>query len=392
MNVWYMTKKISGLVILFYVGFFSFSLAQSDSIVITKDNIRQRIQLTDYLLSETQEKKDKSLIELGLLNRQIRLRHQLIAFYTKEIKQTEGEISELEELICALEEDRKRIIQHYARTAQVAYQGFSEDNFWLSLFSSESLSEAYYRSIYFQQFSRFRKKQIALIRDTEAYLNKKVKELEEKLSKSRSLQNQKILEREKLETSKVEQNELYALLRKKEKIYREELQKQREQLKLLIGNADPDTTIKASMTDLEIGKEFEKNRGFHPWPVNNRQAIVISEFGVTEDPFGNRVKNDGIELRTARGEVVKAIYGGRVTGVQQLFLTTSQVVIIQHGNYRTVYYNLDNVNVKVGDFVKADQKIGIVRTDPRTDESVLQFLIYKFPRKFVDPLTWLFPQ
>ena len=132
--------------------------AQTDSIKINRDNIRQRIQLTDYLLSETQEKKDKSLIELGLLNRQIRLRQQLIEYYGEEIKQTEVEIGKLEDLICALEADRIRIIQNYAKTAQVTYQGFSEDNFWLSLLSAENITEAYYRGIYFQQFSRYRKK------------------------------------------------------------------------------------------------------------------------------------------------------------------------------------------------------------------------------------------
>ena len=195
-----------------------------------------------------------------------------------------------------------------------------------------------------------------------------------------------------MENSRLEQDQLYIKLRKREKIYREQLKEQREQLKLLIGQADPDLSISEEMEDKKIGQEFEKNRGFHPWPVNPNQAIVIGEFGVTQDPFGNRIENDGIELRTTRGEAVKAIYGGRVTGVRKLFLTTSQVVILQHGSYRTVYYNLDNVNVEVGDFVKADQRIGIVRTDPRTDESVLQFLIYKYPRKFVDPLTWLFPQ
>ncbi|RMG16054.1 MAG: hypothetical protein D6730_25585, partial [Bacteroidetes bacterium] len=155
--------------------------------------------------------------------------------------------------------------------------------------------------------------------------------------------------------------------------------------------ADPDYGITEAMADDEIGEAFEKNRGFHPWPVKPENAIIIQEYGISEDPFGNQVTNDGIEIRVPKGEVARAIYGGRVTGVQPL-LHHGYVVIIKHGNYRTTYAYLDDVKVKPGDFVTAAQPIGVVKPKPRTEETVLTFLIYKVPAKFVDPLVWLFPQ
>ncbi len=385
-----MIEKKYWLILMIYFGSIICILAQASE--KDKEDIRQRIQLTDQLLAETQGNKDKSLIELGLLNRKLRLSEQLIVFYQQEIEQAYREIKELDDLIASMEADRLRIVEHYARTAQLAYQNFTEDNFWLSLFSAGNITEAYYRSIYFQQFSRFRKKQIDLIRQTEAFLTQKKTELKESTAKNEQLKNQQLREKFKLKDARKEQNELFQQLKKKEAIYKEQLKLQREQLKLIIGEADPDMGITEEMENDEIGDQFERNRGFHPWPVDAQQAIVISEFGVTEDPFGNRVENDGIEIRAARGAEVKAIYGGRVTAVKRLFLLNSLVVMVQHGKYRSVYSNLDKVHVQKGDFVSAAQTLGIINTDSRTDESVLQFLIYKVPAVFIDPLSWLFPQ
>ena len=64
-------------------------------------------------------------------------------------------------------------------------------------------------------------------------------------------------------------------------------------------------------------------------------------------------------------------------------------VIIQHGNYRTVYSNLSSLQVKQGDKVEAKQAIGTIYTDPQQDQKTeLYFQIYK-DRDILNPELWI---
>jgi len=65
------------------------------------------------------------------------------------------------------------------------------------------------------------------------------------------------------------------------------------------------------------------------------------------------------------------------------------VVIVQHGNYRSVYSPLKNINVKQGDKLQAKQTIGEIFTDENEDNKTeLYFQIYK-DRSILNPSLWL---
>ena len=67
----------------------------------------------------------------------------------------------------------------------------------------------------------------------------------------------------------------------------------------------------------------------------------------------------------------------------------SWAVIVQHGNYRTVYSNLREVKVKQGDKITAKQSLGVIYSDPDDDNKTeLYFQIYK-DRQLLDPAPWL---
>ena len=63
-------------------------------------------------------------------------------------------------------------------------------------------------------------------------------------------------------------------------------------------------------------------------------------------------------------------------------------VIIQHGEYLSVYQNLVDLKVKAGDKVITKQEIGTIHADPDENMAVLQLQIWK-SKEIMDPKAWL---
>ena len=133
--------------------------------------------------------------------------------------------------------------------------------------------------------------------------------------------------------------------------------------------------------------DFEKNKGRLPWPIE--KGHISGQFGKHKHPVHERVMvdNKGIFLQTTQGGDARAVYKGEVTSC---FMNgNTYAVIIQHGNYRTVYAGLSKLYVKSGDKVETKQKIGRIYTDPDQDNKTeLYFQIYK-GREIVNPSNWI---
>ena len=52
-------------------------------------------------------------------------------------------------------------------------------------------------------------------------------------------------------------------------------------------------------------------------------------------------------------------------------------VLIQHGSFFTAYKNLESIFVKKGEKVRLKQKIGEIKTDKITKQTILSFSIFK---------------
>ncbi|MEL6674215.1 MAG: peptidoglycan DD-metalloendopeptidase family protein [Bacteroidota bacterium] len=353
-------------------------------------SLEKKIKLTGQLLHETAAKTKKSPSELRLIREQIRLRDQLIGALTEEIQQHEEEVIEMEGIICSMEEDIVSLKKQYAETARLTYRSFDADNFWLSLLSSESLTEAYYRIAYFRQFSQQRKEQITLIRKSQEFLLRKSEDLKVRLAAKEALLADKEAELDRLSRDKGIQKDLYVSLKNEAKGYAQAEKNKQKEVQGIIKTAEKTSVSppKATPATGDYKKTFARNRGYLVWPISSGRAVVVGKFGKTEDPFGNQVNNDGIFIRTTEGQAVRAVYEGTVTGVQTLPVG-GKVVILEHGSYRTVYANLSETLVVKGDKLKASQHLGTVYTDNRTGESMLQFMIYKMPDKFQNPERWL---
>ena len=171
-----------------------------------------------------------------------------------------------------------------------------------------------------------------------------------------------------------------------------EKQKKVDELNRKIDDIVRKQTEKASKTSLTkeqklIAGGFEANKGRLPWPVE--KGMISGHFGKQQHPVYSQVTmdNKGIYLQTTAGTKARAVYKGEVTSC--FMVGGTYAVIVQHGNYRTVYSNLSKLSVKQGDKVDTKQAIGTIFTDPEQDQKTeLYFQIYK-DKNIQNPELWI---
>ncbi|MEZ4685644.1 MAG: peptidoglycan DD-metalloendopeptidase family protein [Bacteroidia bacterium] len=387
-----------------------------------RERIMEQIRLSHNLLKNTNQEQDESIVVLATLNNQIRLQEELVDTYKREIVQASEEIDSLENRLCVIEEELQEIREEYARLANVTYRKLGNENKLLYLLGSRSLGEAYARISYFRQIGRHRQRQIDRLTQSTESIREQKHMLSERILARKNLISSEKEELGVLEGKKKEHNSLYFALKDKEEAYRKRLISQRENLrKLLAANENkpkpvpkprpveqpaptpppkpatrqPDPApanetakpVRPASTPALTG-QFAQNKGRLPWPVNPGNSILAGKFGLTSDAFGNRITNDGIFLQTPQNERVMAVFSGTVTGVTEVPLS-GVLVIVEHGNYRTAYAGLENVQVQPGDQVNTGQQLGNVYTDGRTGETQMQFMVYRAPNRFENPSGWL---
>lgn len=156
-----------------------------------------------------------------------------------------------------------------------------------------------------------------------------------------------------------------------------------EEAKKPISSTKIDLTPEAKI----VADNFRANKGRLPYPVE-RGKITLG-FGYQPHPVYKSlmVHNSGVEITTDQGATARAVFDGVVTSVFDLTKVT-KAVMIQHGDYFTVYQNLSSVNVSMGDKVSRKQAIGRIRSNGETGKTVLKFLIYQ-NTSYLNPAGWL---
>ncbi|RAK68368.1 peptidase M23 [Hymenobacter edaphi] len=136
----------------------------------------------------------------------------------------------------------------------------------------------------------------------------------------------------------------------------------------------------------ELSSSFAENRGRLLWPV--ARGFVSQRFGRHPHPVLKHVTvdNRGVDIQTTAGEPARAIFDGKVLTVANI-AGMNNVVMVQHGEYFTVYAKLRTVSVSEGQTVKMRQPIGTVYTNPE-GTTELQFQVWRNSTN-LNPEQWL---
>lgn len=390
-----------------------------------RKNALKRLETTSKVLSETKKTQRSSLNKLNIINKNINERKSLINHINKEISTLDSEIGKLNGETRKLERELETYKADYANMVREAYINRSVYSKILFILSAETFDQSFRRLRYMQEYSEYRKEQMRKIENTKLEIAKKTEQLAQHKKTQVDIKSQKSVEQQKLISDQKKENSVYSDLKKKEKTLQADLKKQQKiandlnrKIEALIAEEvrkaeekrrkeeqarrakEPDSKEPAAkprttetgyaMTKEEklISGNFAANSGRLPWPVD--RGFISGKFGVQAHPTLKYVttNNKGIYIQTPSKTNARAVFEGVVT---QRFSVpgSNNGVIIQHGQYRTVYANLTNIYVRVGQKVDAKQSIGQIYTDPENDNKTeLFFQIWK-ERTILNPESWI---
>jgi len=131
---------------------------------------------------------------------------------------------------------------------------------------------------------------------------------------------------------------------------------------------------------------FKANKGKLPWPVE--RGFISLGFGDQFHPVYKTlaIHNSGLEFSTDAGGSARAVFAGIVSSVI-IISPVNKVVMLQHGDFFTIYQNLTSVNVGKGDKVSMKQTLGKIKTTG-DGKTILKFAITQ-NTTYVNPRAWL---
>ncbi|HXB11488.1 MAG TPA: peptidoglycan DD-metalloendopeptidase family protein [Bacteroidia bacterium] len=370
-----------------------------------KKKLQQEMANLNQMLNETTSNKEISLTQLITLNKKISVREEIISTINREVDLIQSQISKGNDSIDVMQTRLDELKKEYARMIYDAYKNENAYSKLMFIFSSKDFEQAVMRTRYLQEYEEYRHKQAIIIDSTKKDLNVKVQQLQKRKEEKKELLQSQEDEKGKLADEKTDQQKLFTDLQGKEKKLRQQLDEKRkaaqkldeaihklieEEIKKSSPKANPKNPkskeISLTPEAQALSKTFESNKGKLPWPVV--EGVIYKQFGTYSPMPGITMSNNGIDIATTKGAVVRAVFEGVVTAVVEV-PSSGKVVMIRHGEFLTVYANLKDVFVKAGDKVEIKKNIGTILYDEDDGKTDLQFQIWKGQDK-INPEEWLY--
>lgn len=393
-----------------------------------KQKIETEIANTQKLLKKNESNQKAAVQQAALLRQQIQNREKLITNLNSQIIQMEDEQEQNQQEINQLE---KRLAYMKADYAQVVYNAYRNRRFLdkvTFILAADDFTQMFRRIRYYTIFSRNVRQQAEQIEKTKNELNKKNEEITEIKNDKLNTLSSKEQEIKNLESDRRKKTQNAEKLKKESQNLKAELKKKqqkRKELDAAIQRAVQDEIAKAnanrkkksstssgkpssgsstassgktstsakstasiSLTPEEatLNASFINNKGKLPWPVV--KGAKVSDFGSYAHPDvpSVQIENHGIDIMVDAGTPARAVFDGVVTKITNIMGTN--VVMVRHGEYLSVYQNLSSVNVREGEKVSTKQSLGTVAKNASSNTYELHFEIWKNDR-YVNPSEWL---
>ncbi len=390
--------------------------------------LQKEISNANQLLKKTTKDKEMTLNEVSILENKIKQREQLIKACNEQIAILDEEINIGQNNIKSLNSDLSKLQKEYAKMIVFANKNRNHYDRLGFIFASEDFNQAFSRLRYIRQFTDARKVKMDQIAATEKQISSALEASQQARDEQTALLKEEKAQQGALKKEKEELNAQVAKLKKKEGNLQQDIKNKQQQTKKLQkaiddiiaeeirkANAEAErkrkeeakknankgskstattTTTKSkekgmALTPSEktLSTNFVNNKGKLPWPVE--RGTITSSYGKHASTVSSKVTvtNNGIDIATTEGAKARAVFDGEVTSVTKL-TGSNTVVIIRHGEYFTVYSNLENVTVKRGDTVKTKQNIGTVHTNKTEGKTELHFELLKEQAR-QNPANWL---
>ena len=413
---------------LFFIVICSTAFAQTaKELTRKKEALERQIVEAQNNLKKTVNGKKLTIGQINAIKAQIRLRQEKISTINSEIKNLDQQITENSNKVQNLKTRLSDLKKEYAGMIRFAQRNRNSYDKMMFIFAASDFNQAYKRIKYLQQFGQYRKKQAGYIQGTEKDLSNQIVVLDKSLKTKSSLLKEEVNEKSKLDKNRNEQSVVLSKLSKQEKQFNQDIKSRRAQqdaidrqiraaikreIEIARKKAEDEAReanriaaakakaenrpapvvepvkaksnseiLRATPEAEKLSASFESNKGSLPSPVAN--GYITSRFG--SFMVGQAVdRHDGITYQTSENTAVRAVFNGTISSivpVQGRFW-----ILINHGEYFTVYQNLKSVNVTKGEKVNTKQTIGTAGM--AGDVAEVQFGIHRGSTP-LNPESWI---
>jgi murein hydrolase activator len=382
----------------FFVSVFANAQTKSD-LQNDKAQIEKELSYTNQLLNKTRSEKKTSMNELYVIDNKIKNRNAMIRNINKEIGQIDKSIVNINDSIAILEKELQILKDEYALIIQNTWNNKNSYKRLSYIFAAKDLNQAFKRIAFFKYYSDKRKQYYNDILKISMQLQYQQDALLINKNSKKSLVDEKEVENAALKVEQTEKNMVIQDLSKKEKELAKKIKEQqkaldklKKEIEAIIAaeiKARNKNSSRLELTPEEkiISSEFAGNKGKLPWPCE--RGIITEQFGEHPHPVLKNIKVNlnGIRILTESKSFARSVFNGKVTKIMNV-PQFNNVVIVRHGDYLTVYSNLSEVLVNVGDNVSTKQNIGVIYNDPSENTAKLHFEIWKDTTP-VNPELWI---
>lgn len=364
-----------------------------------KENL-QKIKEVQQILTETSTKKKTSIGQLNAINVQIEARESLIRSISMELELLKSQIDEISSVITALEEDLVNLKQEYSHMVYAASKTSNSYDRLTFIFAAETFNQMFMRVKYLQQYGEARRNQVEQIEKVAQTLSSQRESIVGKRLEQKVLLDQQINANRDLLALKAKQRSVISELNAQETELKKEVNDRKKSISKLdnliadlikkeikeSSQGTSSTKISLNASAKALSDSFEENKARLSWPVNS--GFISQHFGYNPHPVMKNIMipNDGIDIQTNQDAEVKSVFNGVVKTVASV-PGMNKVVIVQHGDYFTLYARLKEVNVHRGQQLATSDVVGSVYTDSN-GVSALQFQIWRNSEK-LNPEPWL---
>ena len=366
--------------------------------------LRSEIAELDRQIKAGDSKSADALARLELTRKKVETGKELVAQAGKELDSLELALESKQREIELASGQLDTTMQLYGQLVRKAYLSRDTKLWFVYIFTGEGLGQTLRRAAYMKSISGSLRSQAKSIKDKKASLEQQKAALDSLKTGYQILLAQREADLEALKADEKSEKGIVDALKKDQAAYKKKLAKKQKEAdalnkkiqELVAAEAKAAAQRKKSESkkgksspkakaDVKLSADFAGNKGKLPWPVS---GTVVGRYGQHYHPVYKNVAlpfNNGVNIATAAGAEVKAVFEGEVRQVV-VMPGYNQCILVQHGEYYTFYCKLKDVTVKAGDKVKTGTLLGHV--DTISGETQLHFQVWKGTDS-MDPEKWL---
>ena len=369
-----------------------------NDIIITKE-----INNIQKLISSSKNKKKLVVENIQNLNYKLDLQNEVIKIINNELNIISASIIYNQSVINQLFKSQELLKSQYADMILRSYKTRSKTGKLMFIFSSSNFQQALKRIQYFKQYSDYQNKQLQQIANNTVEL----KVLRTQLIKEKTIQESLIIENQTTKNNVsiqlLSKNKLLQSISSNEIQFVKEIKSKQKisakidkEIKNIIARAIAESNRKKKTNSKVfaltpeakiLSNNFTSNKGKLPWPVE--KGYVTLKYGKQPHPVVKTatIQSNGIRIITASSQNVRSIFDGVIYRIISS-KNGSKTILVQHGNFFTVYKNLASIYVEKGDRVSTKQDLGKIITNKISGQTILSFSLFK-DNKTENPLLWL---